>query len=107
MFMVNNIGRNIRVNTNSFYIVTGAMDRWLNQMTSNLKLQVVAGKSLMKEVLFDKQRICGDVTHWQCERKGVCKARLHTQGMLIVKRTNKHVHGSDIVAVLVSKLNRN
>ena len=22
--------------------------------------------------LFDKQRICGDVTHWQCEKKCVC-----------------------------------
>ena len=49
--------------------------------------------------LFDKQRIYCDVTHWQCEKKGVCKARLHTQGMIIVKRTNKHLHGPDMVAV--------
>ena len=50
-------------------------------------------------LLFGKQRIWGDVTHWQCERKGACKARLHTQGMLIVKRTNEHLHGPDIAAV--------
>ena len=52
-------------------------------------------------LLFDKQRICGDVTHWQCEKKGVCKARLHThtQGMIIVKRTNEHLHGPDMAAV--------
>ena len=49
--------------------------------------------------LFDKQRICGDVTHWQGEKKGVCKVRLHTQGMIIVKRTNEHLHGPDMVAV--------
>ena len=24
--------------------------------------------------------------HWQCERRGVCKARLHTKGTEIVKR---------------------
>ena len=29
----------------------------------------------------------------------MCKARLHTQGMLIVKRTNEHLHGPDIAAV--------
>ena len=23
--------------------------------------------------VFDKQRICSDVTHWQCEKKGECK----------------------------------
>ena len=29
----------------------------------------------------------------------MCKARLHTQGMIIVKRTNEHLHGPDMVAV--------
>ena len=28
----------------------------------------------------------------------MCKARLHTQGMKIVKRTNEHLHGPDMVA---------
>ena len=49
--------------------------------------------------VFDKQRICSDVTHWQCEKKGECKARLHTKGMIIVKRTNEHLHGPDMIAV--------
>ncbi|KAI6649974.1 hypothetical protein LOD99_6338 [Oopsacas minuta] len=36
-----------------------------------------------------------DVTHWLCEQRGVCKARVHTKGMVIVKRTNEHSHGPD------------
>ena len=45
--------------------------------------------------IFDKQRIYGDVTHWQCEKKGECKARIHTRNMNIIKRTNEHTHGPD------------
>ena len=32
------------------------------------------------------------VTHWQCEQRGACKARVHTEGMVIVRRTNEHLH---------------
>ena len=38
--------------------------------------------------IYDKQKIYGEITHWQCEKKGECKARLHTKGMTIVKRSN-------------------
>ena len=45
--------------------------------------------------VYDRQRIIGDTTHWQCERRGLCKARVHTNGMAIVKRTGEHLHESD------------
>ena len=45
--------------------------------------------------IYAKQRRVGEVTHWQCERKEVCKARVHTEGMEITKRTNEHLHGPD------------
>ena len=45
--------------------------------------------------IYDKQRIHGELTHWQCEKKGVCKARLHTKEMSIMKRTNEHLHGPE------------
>lgn len=58
------------------------------------------GKKLIEGgFMFDKQRICDDVTHWQCEKKGECKARLHTKVMVIMKRTNEHLHGPDMSAV--------
>ena len=41
----------------------------------------------------------GEVVHWQCERRGVCKARVHTQGSQIVKRANEHLHELDEEAV--------
>ena len=41
-------------------------------------------------------KISGNVTYWQCERRSDCKARLHTDGMRIIKRINQHVHGPDI-----------
>ena len=41
--------------------------------------------------IYDKQKIYGEITHWQCEKKGECKARLHTKGM----SSNEHFHGSD------------
>ena len=33
----------------------------------------------------------GEVIHWQCEQRGVCKFRVHTKGMQIIKRTNEHL----------------
>ena len=38
--------------------------------------------------------------HWQCERRGVCKARVHTKGTEIVKRTSEHPLTPDEQAVI-------
>ena len=45
--------------------------------------------------IYTKKRRVGEVTNWQCEREGICKARMHTEGMEITKRTNEHLHGQD------------
>ena len=45
-----------------------------------------------------KRRV-GDVIHWQCERRGECKDRVHKMGMQIVKRINEHLHEPDEQAV--------
>ena len=49
--------------------------------------------------IYNKQRVIGNVTHWQCEKTRVCKARLHTKLNEIVKRTEEHLHSPDILAV--------
>ena len=49
--------------------------------------------------MYGMQRRVNDVTHWQCEQRGVCKARVHTKGMDIVRRTNEHLHAPDEEAV--------
>ena len=46
--------------------------------------------------IYDKHKISGNVTYWQCERRSDCQARLHTDGMQIIKRINQHFHGPDI-----------
>ena len=43
--------------------------------------------------LYDKHKVLGEVTYWQCERRNDCKARLHTQGTQVIKRINDHLHG--------------
>ena len=55
--------------------------------------------------MYDKQRALGNIIYWQCERRKECKARLHTEGMRIVKRINEHLHGPDMgkVTCLVTK----
>ena len=45
--------------------------------------------------VYDRDRTIGDTTHWQCERRGLCKARLHTKGMNILKPTGEHLHDPD------------
>ena len=37
--------------------------------------------------IYGQQRKVVEVIHWQCERRGVCKARVHTKGMQIINRT--------------------
>ena len=53
--------------------------------------------------IYDKQRVCGEITHWQCEKKSECKARLHTKEDQIVRRTNEHLHGPTTQRSAVSK----
>ena len=45
--------------------------------------------------IYGQQRRAGEVIHWQCERRGVFKAKVHTKGLQIVKRTNEHLHEPD------------
>ena len=56
--------------------------------------------------VYGKQRVIGDITHWQCEKRESCKARLHTKGTQIIKRTNEHLHDSDIRHVRSMKVKR-
>ena len=49
--------------------------------------------------IYGKQRVIGDVTHWQCEKRDSCKARIHTKGTVIIKRTNEHLHDADMTHV--------
>ena len=54
--------------------------------------------------MYDKQRALGNIIYWQCERRKECTARLHTEGMRIVKRINEHLHGDmGKVTCLVTK----
>ena len=45
------------------------------------------------------------MTHWRCEQRGECKARIHTEGMDIVKRINDHLHTSDNAGVSCCEVN--
>ena len=50
--------------------------------------------------MYGMQRRVGEMIHWQCERRGVCKSRLHTKGTEIVNRTSEHLHAPDVQAVI-------
>ncbi|KAI6651166.1 hypothetical protein LOD99_5517 [Oopsacas minuta] len=68
----------------------------LDQPTFRLIKSQRGGDKLSESgFLFGVQGRVGDVTHWLCEQRGVCKARVHTKGMVVVKRTNEHSHGPD------------
>ena len=45
--------------------------------------------------LYDKQRKVGDIVHWQCEQRGICKARIFAKDSDIVRRCNEDLHGPD------------
>ena len=65
----------------------------LNQQPFRLiKSQRGGNKLLERGYIYGMQRRAGDVTHWLCEQRGICKARVHTKGMEVVKRTNEHTH---------------
>ena len=52
-------------------------------------------KLVERGYVYDRQRIIGDTTHWQCEKRGLCKARLHTEGRDIIKRSGDDLHDPD------------
>ena len=54
--------------------------------------------------IYGQQRRVGEVVHWQCERRRVCKARVLTKGSQIVKRTNEHLHEPDEESVTSQKV---
>ena len=45
--------------------------------------------------VYGVQRRVGEVKHWLCEMRGVCNARVQTQGTEIFKCTNEHLHAPD------------
>ena len=52
--------------------------------------------SLWKEALY--------MGNWQCEKREFCKARIHTKGTQIIKRTTEHFHDSDMKHVRSMKV---
>ncbi|CAH1110689.1 unnamed protein product [Psylliodes chrysocephalus] len=51
-----------------------------------------------------------NVKFWRCERRGRCKARIHTKNNSIIKEVNVHTHDfsavSEEVAELVTKIKK-
>ena len=54
--------------------------------------------------VYGKLRNVGEITHWLCVQRGLCRAILHTQGLGIVKRTNEHSHPPDEASVSCSEV---
>ena len=44
---------------------------------------------------YNKHRVTGDVTQWQCVQRNFCKARLHTKGNEVIARKSIHPHESN------------
>ena len=70
-------------------------------VNNNLTFRLIKssrGGNILEEngSLYDKHKVLGEINHWQCERRKECKARLHTQGMEIIKRINEHLYGPDM-----------
>ena len=64
-----------------------------------MKAQRGGNNLLERGYIYGVHRKVGEVTHWLCEKRGVCNARIHTQGTEIVKWTNEHLHAPDEQAV--------
>ena len=62
---------------------------------ASFKLTRGAEKLIEGGYIYGKQRRIGETTHWLCERRGLCRALIHTKGLEIIKRTNKHCHAPD------------
>ena len=71
----------------------------LNQPFRLIKSQRGGNKLVERGYIYGVQRRAGEVTHWLCEKRGVCNAIIHTQGTEIVKLTNEHLHAPDEQAV--------
>ena len=52
---------------------------------------------------FDKFSADGRLKFWRCDRKRVCKARIHTADGRVVKRMNDHTHPGDAAHLEVQK----
>ena len=51
------------------------------------------GKCLIENLFtYTRHRVKGDIDQWQCIRRGICNARIHTRGMKVVSRINEHSH---------------
>ena len=62
----------------------------------------MGGNKLVENAfMYDKPKISGNVTYWQCEGRSDCKARLYTDGMQIKKRINQHFHGPAYIKLAV------
>ena len=60
-----------------------------------MKTQRGGNKLVERGYIYGGHRRVGEVTHWLCEKRGICNARIHTQGTEIIKRTNEHLHAPD------------
>ena len=84
---------------NNKYINTSIFTYYIKHYRINMYRLIKSSRGGFKLTeggyIYDKQRVCGEITHWQCEKKSECKARLHTKEDHIVKRTNDHLHGPD------------
>lgn len=49
--------------------------------------------------IFDKMSSCGSKLFWRCEQKDYCKARIHTQNGITIKKINEHSHDSSAAKV--------
>ena len=62
-------------------------------------------KASIQVFFYTLNRKSHDVEYWVCEKRGICKARLHTHNNQVVKPTDpskiqsEHSHGSDISRV--------
>lgn len=45
-----------------------------------------------------------EIRFWRCERRGTCKARIHTKNGEIIKKVNLHSHDASAVDVEVAQI---
>ena len=62
-------------------------------------------KAIFQGFVYTLTKSSSEVQQWVCEMRGVCKARMHTRGDVIIKPTvlnniySSHTHGSDPVRI--------
>ena len=71
----------------------------LDQPFRLIKTNRGADKLIEGGFVYTKNSRAGEVTHWRCEQRGECKARIHTEGTDIVKRISDHLHAPDNAGV--------